>query len=156
MFVAAFIGSPAMNLYEGTLEQGASAVRIGSQTVALTDQVRTARPALAGYGGRSLVVGIRPEHLPAVDGQDGPELHGDVDLVEALGSEQLVHFTLDARRVLAEGAHEDDAEQLLKHGEGVARVDPRSAVKPGETARFSVDVDRMQFFDAASGEAITG
>ena len=163
MFVAAFIGSPAMNLYEATLEQGAAAVRIGSQRVPLTDRVRLARPALAGYGGHNLVVGIRPEHLPAADGAaDGEagsgraELHGDVDLVEALGSELLVHFTIDAQRVLAEGAHEKDAEQLLKSGEGVARVDPRSTMKPGQTARFSVDVDRMQFFDAASGVAITG
>lgn len=163
MFVAAFIGSPAMNLYEATLEQGASAVRLGSQSVELTDQVRLARPALAGYGGRNLVVGIRPEHLPAADGAagraadpGGAELHGDVDLVEALGSELLVHFTIDAQRVLAEGAHEDDAEHLLKSGEGVARVDPRSTMKPGETARFSVEVDRMQFFDASSGAAITG
>jgi len=157
LFVAAFIGSPAMNLYEGSLEPGATAVRIGSQTVPLSEQVRIARPNLSSYIGRPVVVGLRPEHLPdaGAGGGQGPELEGDVDLVEALGNEHLVHFTIDAQRVLAEGAHEADAEQMLKGGEGVARVDPASPIKPGMTARFSVNVERMQFFDPTSGEAIS-
>ncbi len=156
LFVAAFIGSPAMNLYEATLEEGAAAVRLGSQAIPLTDQVRIVRPSLTRYAGRSVVVGLRPEHLPAAGAADDgrPELRGEVDLVEALGSELLVHFTIDAKRVLAEGAHEEDAEQLLKSGEGVARVDPRSPLKPGTTARFAVDVERMQFFDPESGVTI--
>ncbi len=156
VFVAAFIGSPSMNLYEATLEPGATAVRIGSQTVQLTEQVRIARPALMRYAGRKVVVGLRPEHLPASTNGDGPELKGNVDLVEALGSELLVHFTIDAERVIAEGAHEEDAEDLLKSGEGVARVDPRASIKPGTTATFSVDVERMQFFDPDSDAAIRG
>ncbi|MGH8989547.1 MAG: ABC transporter ATP-binding protein [Acidimicrobiales bacterium] len=156
IFVAAFIGSPAMNLYQGTVEPGAAGVRLGSQTVPISDAERIAHPALPRYAGRSIVVGLRPEHLPAAGPGDGdrPVLEGDVDLVEALGSELLVHFTIDAERVLAEGAHEDDAEGLLKRGEGVARVDPRASMQPGSRARFVVDVERMQFFDPESGVAI--
>jgi multiple sugar transport system ATP-binding protein len=158
MFVAAFIGSPEMNLYEVVLDPGATAVHLGSQVIPLSEQVRIAHPSLAGYAGRGLVAGLRPEHLPAADlpGADieGPQIEGKVDLVEALGSELLVHFTIDAHRVLAEGVHDADAEQLIQGGEGVARVDPRSTLKPGETGRFSVDIDRMQFFDPTSGETI--
>lgn len=60
------------------------------------------------------------------------------------------------RRAYAEGAHEADAEQLLMSGEGVTRVDPRATMKPGETARFVVDVERMQLFDADSGATVRG
>jgi len=154
IFVAAFIGSPAMNLYEATLEPGAVAVQLGSQTVPLSEEVRIARPALLRYAGKTVIVGLRPEHLPAAGPGDSPQLTGDVDLVEALGSELLVHFTIDAKRVLAEGAHEEDVEQLLKSGEGVARVDPRATIKPGTIVRFAVDVKRMQFFDPESGAVI--
>lgn len=158
MFVAAFIGSPEMNLYEVLLDPGATAIHLGSQVIPLSEQVRIAHPTLVGYAGRSLVAGIRPEHLPVADlpgaDTDGPQIQAKVDLVEALGSELLVHFTIDANRVLAEGVHDDDAKQLLQGGEGVARVDPRSTIKPGETGRFSIDVDRMQFFDPTSGQVI--
>ncbi len=154
IFVGAFIGSPAMNLYEGAVGEGARSLKVGSQTIELPDQVSLAHPGLTAYAGRTVVVGLRPEHLPAHDGTGGPVLEGDVDLVEALGSELLVHFTLDAKRVLAEGAMDEEEKQLMQHGEGVARVDPRSKMKPGERGRFSVDTERMQFFDPESGQAI--
>jgi multiple sugar transport system ATP-binding protein len=152
IFVGAFIGSPAMNLYEADLEQGATGLRIGSQHIALSEQVRVAHPALAGYGGKRLVIGLRPEHLPAASEASGPEIEGDVELVEALGSELLVHFTIDAKRVRAEGA--DEEEDLAHTGEGVARVDPRARMKPGSKGRFAVDIERMQFFDPETGSAI--
>ncbi|MHB8244723.1 MAG: ABC transporter ATP-binding protein [Acidimicrobiales bacterium] len=155
LFVAAFIGSPAMNLYEATLGPEAAFLRLGSQSVDLPERVQLAHPALRGYSNRMLVAGLRPEHLPSEEERphQGAIIEGDVDLVEALGSELLVHFSLDATRVIAEGAQTED-EQLTVGGEGVARVDPRSPIKPGSRARFAVDVDRMQFFDAESGEAI--
>jgi hypothetical protein len=56
---------------------------------------------------------------------------------------------------VAEGAHEEDEEQLVQSGEGVARVHPRARYRPGDRARFSVDVDVMHFFDPDSGESIT-
>ena len=160
LFVAAFIGSPAMNLYEATLAPGATGLRLGSQEVSLPDAVRVAHPGLAAFGGRKVVVGLRPEHLPAAEG-DGPVpgapvLAGDVDLVEALGSELLVHFTLDAPKVRAEGAAEADEAELAASGAGVARVDPRAPIKAGDRARFLVDTSRMQFFDPATDAAIWG
>ena len=116
IFVAAFIGSPSMNLYDATLGAGARSIKLGSQEVDLPESVLLARPALRGYEGKKLVVGLRPEHLPAeADNATGPKLVGDVELIEALGSEQVVHFTIDANRVLAEGAVDKDEAAAVKH-----------------------------------------
>src|SRR5580693_9417100 len=152
LFVAAFIGSPAMNLYEASLAEGARSVRLGSQEIDLPQSVLAARPGLASYANQKVVVGLRPEHLPtAGHGAAGPALVGMVDLVEALGSELMVHFTIDARRVQAEGTASADAEAVTAAGEGVARVDPDSPVKVGQRATFAIKADGMQFFDAATG-----
>jgi multiple sugar transport system ATP-binding protein len=155
LFVAAFIGSPAMNLYEASVTEDAGAVRVGSQELALPAACRDAHPALAGYAGRKIVLGLRPEHLPvATDGSAGPHLAGTVDLVEALGSELQVHFTIDARRVRAEGATTADEDAAAQSGEGVARVDPVTKVKVGERITFAVNTTGMQFFDPETDEAI--
>jgi multiple sugar transport system ATP-binding protein len=152
LFVAAFIGSPAMNLYEATLTDGCDAVRLGSQQIELAEQVRQAHPVLAVFAGKRVIVGIRPENLPAANGAAGPTLEADVELVEALGSELQVHFSLDARRVLAEGP--DEADELAGSGAGVARVAPHVPAKAGERIRFAVDPDAIHFFDPDSGRAI--
>jgi multiple sugar transport system ATP-binding protein len=155
LFVAAFIGSPAMNLYEAAVTEGARSFRLGSQDIELPASVRAAHPGLASFAGKKVVVGLRPEHLPsAVNGTAGPVLVGDVDLIEALGSELVVHFTVDARRVRAEGTASADEEAVTESGEGVARVDPGSPVKVGERATFAIKTDGMQFFDPDSGSAI--
>jgi multiple sugar transport system ATP-binding protein len=155
IFVAAFIGSPSMNLYDATLGEGARSVKIGSQEVDLPESVVLARPALRGYAGKKLVVGLRPEHLPAESADTtGPKLVGEVELVEALGSEQVVHFTIDANRVLAEGAVDKDEAAAVKHGEGVARVAAKTPVKPGDKLTFAVSIEDMKFFDEATGAAI--
>ena len=155
IFVAAFIGSPSMNLYDATLGAGARSVKIGSQEVDLPESVLLARPALRGYEGKKLVVGLRPEHLPAESADStGPKLVGEVELVEALGSEQVVHFTIDANRVLAEGAVDKDEAAAVKHGEGVARVAAKIPVKPGDKLTFAVSIEDMKFFDEATGAAI--
>jgi len=154
VFVAAFIGSPAMNLYEAAVAEGARSVRLGSQNIDLPASVRAAHPALASYAGSKIVLGLRPEHLPAAGNGTGPTLAGDVDLVEALGSELVVHFTIDARRVRAEGAADQDAEAVTEAGEGVARVDPATRVKAGQRFTFAIDPGGMQFFDPGTGAAI--
>jgi multiple sugar transport system ATP-binding protein len=156
LFVAAFIGSPSMNLYDASISEGAGSFRLGSQEIELPQSVRAAHPGLAAYAGKNVVVGIRPEHLPVANGAPGPTMAGDVDLVEALGSELMVHFTIDARRVRAEGTTSADEEAVTESGEGVARVDPASQVKVGERATFTIKTDGMQFFDPGSGEAIWG
>jgi multiple sugar transport system ATP-binding protein len=154
IFVAAFIGSPAMNLYEATVGESARSVKVGSQHIELPQAVEVAHAGLAAYTGKNIVVGLRPEHLPAAGNGTGPTLTGDVDLVEALGSELIVHFTIDARRVRAEGATDKDAEAVTEAGEGVARVDPKSPVKANERFTFAIDADGMQFFDPDTGAAI--
>jgi multiple sugar transport system ATP-binding protein len=155
IFVAAFIGSPAMNLYDATLGTDARSLRLGSQEIDLPDVVLAQRPALRRYEGKKLVAGLRPEHLPAESPDStGPKLVGDVELIEALGSELVVHFTIDANRVLAEGAVDKDEAATVKRGEGVARVAAKTPVKPGDKLTFAVDIEDMKFFDEATGLAI--
>ena len=155
VFVAAFIGSPAMNLYEASMTADAGAVKIGTQELVLPVTCRDAHPALRNYAGKKIIVGLRPEHLPgAGPGATGPTLTGKVDLVEALGSELMVHFTIDARRVRAEGATSDDEDATAQSGEGVARVDPSAGAKVGEKITFAVNTDGLQFFDPETDQAI--
>ena len=157
IFVAAFIGSPAQNLYDGVVGEGARSVKLGSQSILLPDAVALKRPALRSYAGKDVVVGMRPEHLRAASPETtGPKLVGDVELVEALGSELVVHFTIDAHRVIAEGALDKDEAAAVKSGEGVARVEAKTPVKPGDRMTFSVDVEDMQFFDTQTGLTIRG
>jgi len=155
VFVAAFIGSPAMNLYEATMSDDSRSVKVGSQVLPLPNDVHAARPGLARYGGKKVVLGVRPEHLPAAtDGATGPTLVGNVDLIEALGSELVVHFTIDAPRVQPEGATTADEDATAKAGEGVARVAPTTKVKVGERITFAVNTEGMQFFDMETEKAI--
>ncbi|MCU1490417.1 MAG: sugC1 [Acidimicrobiaceae bacterium] len=162
LFVAAFIGSPAMNLFEAGLSADGNTLALGDQNLSLPASLYELRPGLRAYANRPVVVGIRPEHLiPSSEAAGLTVITSRVDLVEALGSELLVHFQIDAHRVQAEGTQEAQAEglnlgQLDVHGEGVARVDPRTPVKAGDTFRLAVDAARFHFFDAASGQAIWG
>jgi multiple sugar transport system ATP-binding protein len=157
IFVAAFIGSPAQNLYDAIVGEGARSIKLGSQEVDLPEAVMVKRPALRAYAGKDVVVGMRPEHLRAESTEStGPKIVGDVDLVESLGSELVVHFTIDAHRVIAEGAVDKDEAAALQSGEGVARVEAKTAVKPGDRMTFSVDIEDMQFFDPKTGLAVRG
>jgi multiple sugar transport system ATP-binding protein len=141
-----------MNLYEAALTEGCAAVRIGSQEIALSQDFRNRRPELAAYADRPVILGVRPENLPAVNGTVGPEITARVDLVESLGSELQVHFSLDAKRVQAEGT--SDPDELISSGAGVARVAPHQPATPGDQIRLSVNVDALHFFDPADGNAI--
>jgi multiple sugar transport system ATP-binding protein len=165
VFVAAFIGSPSMNLYEASLEAGGdtgAVIVLGSQKLSLPARVLKRNPELATYLGRSVTLGIRPEHLsdPAHAGAEpaaGTGLAADVDYVEVLGSEQLAHFTIDARKIREESlpAGTDQGEIVAASvAEGVARLDPRSAIRTRGRAVFGVDVERLHFFDPATGAAI--
>jgi multiple sugar transport system ATP-binding protein len=157
IFVAAFIGSPAQNLYDAALSEGARSLKLGSQDIPLPDAVRLKRPALASFANKEVVIGMRPEHLPAAKpGETGSTLVGDVDLIEALGSELVVHFTIDAHRVIAEGALEKDEAEAVGAGEGVARVEAKNPVKVGDRMTFAIDIEEMQFFDPKTGLAIRG
>ena len=160
LFVAAFIGSPAMNLLAATVAEGANAVLVGSQRIELGPAVLAARPALQRYANHEIVLGIRPEDLAVnVADRSTEVLQGDVVLIEALGSDQLVHFSTDARRIEAEGtfaeANSLTEGTLIPRGEVVARVDPRATLVPGRRGQFALEPLRLQFFDRSTGEAIT-
>jgi len=158
LFVAAFIGSPAMNLFEAQITEGATAVVIGSQRIELSDVVHTQRPGVRSYANKRVVLGIRPEDLPMASGSESSTLVGDVELVEALGSDVLIHFAIDAKRIEVEGAMEDEESSLapvmLQRAQGVARIEPRSTVVNGDRVRLSVNPIRLHFFDPETGEAI--
>jgi multiple sugar transport system ATP-binding protein len=153
LFVAGFMGSPAMNLYEGTLAEDLGAVRLGSQTVALPAGLAAERSALRAFGQREVIVGIRPEELIVVAEPEAGGMLVDVALVEALGSELLVHFTVDARRV---HAHEDQDEKEIAEivGTGIARVPARTPVAVGDRVRLQLTGEGLHFFDPATGRAI--
>jgi multiple sugar transport system ATP-binding protein len=159
--VAAFIGSPAMNLFEAALTEDRTTLVLGGQRIPLPDEATLGHAGLAAFAGKPVVVGMRPEHLAPARADEATVIESTVDLVEALGSELLVHFRIDARRVRAEGVSDASADELgeselAAHGEGVARFDPREQVKPGERLHLGVDVERLHFFDPVSGDAIRG
>jgi multiple sugar transport system ATP-binding protein len=173
LFVASFIGSPAMNIFEATVERRGDglAVKLGDQELPVPADVAQGRPALGGYAGRSLAVGIRPEHLEeaSVARNGGARLRGRVLLTEALGSEILAHVEVQARPVVTddvvEGAVVDAQEQevaadLMTDSDDrnkttfVGRLDPASRVKPDTDIELVVDTEKMQFFDLETGFAV--
>jgi multiple sugar transport system ATP-binding protein len=172
LFVAAFIGSPSMNLLEATVVVSGSgaSVSLGEQSLAIPAAVLEDRPALRDYDGRTVVVGIRPEHLSdavlAGDAAGGTTLRGDVELREALGSELLLHVRTDCRPAVTEDVRHvagdvDEAaiEELERQAAGggamvVARFDPHSSARVGDPVVMAVDAGRMQFFDPDTGKGI--
>jgi multiple sugar transport system ATP-binding protein len=165
LFVAGFMGSPSMNLFKATVGEGASTVVVGTQRIGLPAAVHAERPGLGEYAGKSVVIGIRPEDLPLFRSEadsptaDSSAFEAEVRIVEALGSELLVHFTSDAEPIEVKGTRGEGAEglsegALTKVGEGVARVETRSRIAPGSHVRFRLDPARLHFFDPDTSQAI--
>jgi multiple sugar transport system ATP-binding protein len=170
LFVGGFIGSPAMNIIEGSLSRanGGYAVKIGSQQLTLDEQALSKRPHLKEYEGRIVIVGIRPEHLEdaalATDAPAGRRIKGEVALTEALGAEIVVHMKSDAKPAYTEDVKElardvgaADLQTGLGDDEGavlVGRFGARSRLRPGETADIAVDTAGLHFFDPESGLGI--
>jgi multiple sugar transport system ATP-binding protein len=156
LFVAEFIGSPAMNLYQAALN--GSELHLGSQAIDISALPDERRASLRRYDGGDVVVGIRPEHLRLTTDGASPTLTGRVSLVESLGSDSIVHFTLDAHRIHTEARQDEDesaaSEEIDVAALGVARVEPGHALEPGEPARFALTVPRLYFFDLQTGEAV--
>ena len=165
LFVGGFIGSPAMNMIEATLESanGALTAVAGGQRVQLGDETLSQHPGLKSYAGKTIILGIRPEDLEdAALESDAPadrRLKGEVVLREALGAEVMVHFTIDARPALTEDVRElaRDVGEEVEEGSTttmVGRFGPRTRVSVGDTAEVAVDTRSLHFFDPESGAGI--
>jgi multiple sugar transport system ATP-binding protein len=162
VFVGAFIGSPSMNLFDGELRlhDGGGTMTIGSQSIELGLGIFDKRPALRGYDGQHVIVGIRPEDFEdaSVANEAAPDrqVRGTVKLVEALGSELMVHFAIDARTVNSGDPDAPEVSQVAGAANAVARFSPRSHVRMDDEIEILVAVERLHVFDAKSHEAIWG
>jgi multiple sugar transport system ATP-binding protein len=150
-FVATFIGSPAMNLFEATLT-GAT-LTLGSQSVRLPDTVFGDRPSLLGASARRLIVGIRPESLEDAAFADpgAAPLKATVTQVEMLGSEAIVHLALDAPMV--DGG---DPDALAEVGiqAAVGRFNPKTAARAGAPITVAAGASAFHFFDPDTRNSI--
>jgi multiple sugar transport system ATP-binding protein len=154
LFVAAFIGSPAMNLVRATIE--GDSVRFGQYTVQVPPERRPADAA------RELVLGIRPEAFEDVAFAEPhlPQIEATVRVLEELGSDAHLFFEVDAEPVHVEEAASDDEEDdgtlLTQRDKALftARVDPRTTARIGSTVKLAVDPTRLYFFSAETGESL--
>ena len=170
LFVGGFIGSPAMNMLEATLQRGNGDMKVvaGSQQIRLDESTLAKRPALRAYEGKPVVLGIRPEDLEdfqlAGEAAHGGTLKGTVTLREALGAEIMVHFSVDAPAAITEDVKElaedvGDADRVAARAEEttsvlVGRFGARSRVRPGDQLDVAVDTRQLHFFDVETGLGI--
>ena len=180
LFVAGFIGSPAMNMVEADLvrEDGGLFVVFGSTRLRVADEVVSERPGIRAYEGHRVIAGIRPENMedasimPVIP--EDRRMKVDIVLREALGSEVLVHFSVDAPPVLTEDTRElvgeqsgpmaqasvivQELEKAVETGTStfVARLDPRTRAAERQPLELAVDTGRLHFFDPQRGLGIYG
>ena len=167
LFVAGFIGSPAMNMVSARIERDGDGMtaHFGQQRLTLPPEMVARRPALEGYEGRDVVLGIRPEDLEdaTVASESLPSIPGHVRLVEALGSEVVAHFDVAAHpavteetRELAADMGDDVAFERLEQDVTtfVGRFSPRSDVKQDQQVRVAVDTRGLHVFDPETALAI--
>ena len=164
IFVAAFIGSPSMNLMEGMLQRGADGLTmtVGSTTLAVPDDVLARRPALEGYLDRPVAVGLRPKDFEdaslASDHPADQRMTATILHTEALGFEIIVYFDIDAKPVISKEALElsDEEVDAAEHSSTRvnARFNPTTTVKPSDTIEVAVTVANAHFFDLETGLAI--
>jgi multiple sugar transport system ATP-binding protein len=169
LFVAEFIGSPAMNLVGADLAKanGQMTARFGEHELVLGREVLSERPSLRGFAGKRVILGIRPEDMEdadlAVGATEGRRIAAEVDIREDMGSELFVHFGVGARAVAGEDVKAALGEDALeatsesaRRGGGlfVARVGRGSKAEEGNRIELVVDPSRLHFFDIETSEAI--
>jgi multiple sugar transport system ATP-binding protein len=169
LFVGGFIGSPAMNLVEATVARanGGLALDVGKQRLGLDDATLATHPALRSYAGRTVILGIRPEDLEDASLEpDTPadrRLRGVVELREALGSELVVHFTVDGTQL----ALTEDVKELARDTDVavvpdatdesallVGRFNVRSGIEERKPVEAAVDIRSLHFFDPETSKGI--
>jgi multiple sugar transport system ATP-binding protein len=174
LFVAAFIGSPSMNLFEAQLNQrnGNMVAKLGDQFLRLDPQALADPGDLERYDGRTVALGIRPEHLEDAAIETGApaerRLKATVRNVEALGAELIAHLEIAGRPVMTDEvkevaadldstiAAELEAEAHDARLPLVGRFDVASRARADASIEIVVDTSRIHFFDLDSGAAIGG
>jgi multiple sugar transport system ATP-binding protein len=174
LFVAEFIGSPAMNLVMADVARlnGDLCARFGEHRLRLTEKTLARHPGLDGLEGRQVVLGIRPEDIEdaslLAETSEGERLSVVCDIREDMGSEVYVHFNIAAEPVASEEVLEahvvdapEDAETRLAaeqaRGSGVrfvARLERETRAREREPLEVSVDVDRLHLFDPETGVGV--
>ena len=169
LFVAQFIGSPAMNLVGADLvtSNGRLEAQFGENRLRIEDAVVSARPGLRQFEGKRVILGVRPEEFEDASSSDGAQQDGRisavVDIREDMGSEVFLHFGVDAPPVrgkdvqAAIGADsvEATAEQARKQGSlFVARLGRGTQARERDRIELLVTLDRLHFFDPETGQGI--
>lgn len=161
-----------MNFASSTVEEagGGLAVKLGDQTLTISEKDVSNRPGLKKYVGKEVVLGIRPQDFEdpeyAQESGEGTRLKANIDLIEAVGTETMVHFKVDApvavtddMKELAADIGEAEVAQLeLKAKEGrnefTAVLDPRSKLRKNEDVELAIDTSRLHFFDIETSQGI--
>ncbi len=164
LFVATFIGSPAMNLVRASVAErdGQLICRIGTDEVYIPNEVRARRPGLDSYVGREIALGVRPEHLCVESVNTEHAIKGVLKRSEMLGPERLLHLEIAAHPVVTDDTVEaaEDAPAALpgESGEGhavvIVRADPSVTAAPESTIAIGLDPTKLHLFDLTSGAAI--
>jgi multiple sugar transport system ATP-binding protein len=163
LFVAEFIGSPAMNLVRADLAGGQ--LRFGSHVLTVPPATLSARSGLTAYDGRQVVLGIRPEDIEdaALTRNGGGRLAVEVDIREDMGSEVFAHFAVDAEPVesqeVLEAMEEEDVHEAVRERMRggvpfIARLARGTAAREGDRIELAVDTNQLHFFDPESGLGI--
>ncbi|MDX6465821.1 MAG: sn-glycerol 3-phosphate transport system ATP-binding protein, partial [Gaiellaceae bacterium] len=152
LFVAGFIGSPAMNFFDARLDGGV--LQLGPWAIDLPATLRSAVGSRSG----EVLVGLRPEDFAPANGSGpSPRIAAEIEIAEQLGPEQLVHFHADGLSVarpeaLRRAAEHEDA--TARGDTVIARFPPNATVAPGQTIEMQLDPQRLQLFDPATGESL--
>jgi multiple sugar transport system ATP-binding protein len=172
LFVAGFIGSPAMNMVEAAVARsdGTATVEFGGFRLGIPEEVFAERPALRAFEGGRVILGIRPEDMEDArlvsDAPSDRRIRSNVLLREALGADVLAHIRVQAPAVMTEDVRElahdvgQEALEAVEHrvaaGESsfIARLNPRTTARKGEPIELVVDVQRLHFFDPETGRGI--
>ena len=164
LFVAGFIGTPPMNLLAAgvTSQNGAVEVSLGEQRIPLSEEAMRRFPKVRGRHGGPVVLGVRADNLHRADRRpDLPSINASLELIEALGSQSIVYFRVDAMVI---GIDEDLLEEQEVDGEGVTAARPNlvaampaeeaSGLRAGERVPLAIDTRHIHLFDAETGEPL--
>jgi len=163
LFVAGFIGSPAMNFMPATLEEGVLRTRMAD--IPISDQLR--HTLSSGGVGHDVIVGMRPESfedsslVPAEKRANGVTFRAPIDVVESMGSDVFVYFTVEGKQQVSSAELEELARDSGQADTGAsadqvtARLDAATRIREGDEAELWVDVRKIHVFDPAKGTNLT-